>query len=54
MMAFAAAFVVAPALGTWIYERDPMLVWHGCTAIGIATFAGYWLLAKFDRSAPAG
>ena len=51
-MTFAAAFVVAPILGTWIYERNPSLVWHGCTAIGVATFVGYWLLAKCDRRAP--
>jgi predicted MFS family arabinose efflux permease len=48
-MTFAAAFVVAPVLGTWVYQRQPMLVWHGCTAIGIVSFTGYWLLAKYDK-----
>jgi predicted MFS family arabinose efflux permease len=48
-MTFAAAFVFAPALGTLIYERDPSLVWNGCTVLGVATFVGYWLLARWDR-----
>ena len=40
MFAFAAAFVVAPLAGSWVYERlGPRALWFGCAAMGPVLWA---------------
>jgi predicted MFS family arabinose efflux permease len=45
--AFAAAFVVAPLAGTWVYEQlGPRTLWLGCGAVGLLVGAGFQAVAK--------
>ncbi len=53
MLAFAAAFVVAPLAGTTVYERwGPETLWLGCGAVGVVLAVGFtWLslVVRRDR-----
>jgi len=52
-LAFATAFVVAPLLGTWIYQSfGPRALWYGCGAIGVVVWIGFYALSTADRSSP--
>jgi len=43
---FAAAFVLAPPLGTWIYAGfGYRTLWFGCAALGVVLAVGFWALA---------
>ena len=43
---FAAAFVVAPLVGTWVYQQlGPRTLWLGCGAIGLLVGAGFQMVA---------
>ena len=43
---YAVAFVVAPPLGTWVYDRfGYQTLWYGCGVLGIALTAGFLMLA---------
>jgi MFS family permease len=33
---FSLGMVLGPAMGTWIYQRNPMVLWWTCVAMGIA------------------
>jgi predicted MFS family arabinose efflux permease len=43
---FAAAFVVAPLAGTWVYQHlGPGALWYGGGGVGIVLWVGFHLLA---------
>ena len=45
-LAFAAAFVVAPLAGTWVYQRlGAGALWYGCGGVGILLWIGFHFLA---------
>jgi predicted MFS family arabinose efflux permease len=45
-IAFEGAFVVAPLLGTWVYQTLGLRVlWLGCIAMGVLLLGGFWGLA---------
>jgi len=45
-LSFESAFVIAPLVGTWIYQRHgPRALWTSCGGLGAVLFAGFWLLA---------
>lgn len=45
-LSFASAFVVAPLVGTWIYEnRGPEVLWYACGGLGFLLWAGFHLMA---------
>jgi MFS family permease len=51
-LAFATAFVVAPLLGTWIYQSfGPRALWYGCGAVGVVVWIGFYALSAVNRSA---
>jgi predicted MFS family arabinose efflux permease len=53
-LAFAAAFVVAPLAGAWVYERlGPRALWFGCAAVGPALFLATYALAPVLRQPAA-
>jgi predicted MFS family arabinose efflux permease len=44
---FAAAFVAAPLVGTWVYEQlGPRTLWLGCGAVGLVVGAGFQWVAR--------
>ncbi len=46
-LSFAAAFVVAPLAGTWVYEQlGPRVLWLGCGAVGLLVGAGFQAVAR--------
>jgi predicted MFS family arabinose efflux permease len=51
-LSFASAFVVAPLVGTWIYQNlGPERLWYGCGAVGLVVWAGFHAVAV--RTTPA-
>lgn len=54
-VAFEGAFVIAPLVGTWIYQSfGTYVLWVGCIGIGFLLLAGYWALSGvLGRPAPA-
>jgi len=53
-LAFAVSFVLAPALGTSVYQRlGPTALWAGIGAVGVALAVGYLGLARWFRAQPA-
>lgn len=57
MLAFASAFVVAPLVGTTIYQRwGAEVLWFGCGAVGVVLAVGFgWLsgVVRRDRAMAA-
>jgi predicted MFS family arabinose efflux permease len=52
-LSFAAAFVVAPLVGTWAYEQlGPRALWLGCGAVGLLVGAGFQLVARATARPP--
>jgi MFS family permease len=47
---FSIAFVLAPAIGTRLYEIDPDLIWHLCTVSGVLLLAGMYALSRGTRA----
>ncbi len=45
-MCYAVAFVLAPVIGTWIYQIDRELVWHLCLGVGVFVFIGFRLIRR--------
>jgi MFS family permease len=46
-MGWGAAFIAAPALGTWVYqELGADTLWFGCGVMGILIWMGCWLLGR--------
>ncbi len=45
-MTFSVACIIAPALGTAIYDINQDLLWYGCNAVGLFTLAGFYWLAR--------
>ncbi len=56
-LSFAAAFIVAPLGGTWLYQHaGPDSVWYACGVVGIVLWAGFRILGSAPgrfRLAPA-
>jgi MFS family permease len=51
---FASAFVVAPLVGTWVYQHlGARTLWAACGAMGVLVGAGFWAVAMATRRAPA-
>ena len=46
-LSFAVAFVVAPLLGTWVYQRyGPQILWPACGLLGVFLWLGFSLLSR--------
>jgi predicted MFS family arabinose efflux permease len=51
---FASAFVVAPLVGTWVYQHlGARTLWTACAAMGVLVSAGFWGVAVATRRVPA-
>jgi MFS family permease len=51
-LSFASAFVVAPLIGTWVYQNlGPDRLWYGCGVVGLLVWAGFHTVAV--RTAPS-
>jgi MFS family permease len=49
-LSFTTGFVVAPVVGTWVYESfGPRALWFGCGAVGLLVWAGFHGLAVLSR-----
>lgn len=45
-LSFAAAFVAAPLIGTWVYQSfGPQTLWYACGALGFLLWAGFHAIA---------
>ncbi len=45
-LSFALAFVVAPLVGTWIYQNlGPEVLWYACGTLGFLLWAGFHVMA---------
>jgi MFS family permease len=46
-LALAAAFVLAPVIGTWVYDRyGPAVLWYACLPLGAALALGLFALSS--------
>jgi MFS family permease len=55
LLAFSLAFVVAPLIGTWIYQSfGVQTLWVLCGATGIPLWAGFYGLSVLERRMKAG
>lgn len=53
-MAWGAAFVVAPSLGTWLYDSyGPNILWLSVGLLGLLVWAGFILLRRYSCSSAA-
>lgn len=53
-LSFASAFVVAPLVGTWIYEkRGPEVLWYACGTLGFLLWAGFHTMAVKTAAPPS-
>ncbi len=43
------ALVIAPLVGTMIYQKSPNLLWYGCMVIGLLLCIAYFFMAHKDR-----
>ncbi|HEX4959517.1 MAG TPA: MFS transporter [Thermoanaerobaculia bacterium] len=49
-LSFATSFVVAPLVGTWVYQHlGARTLWFGCGGVGVAIWAGFRFLAAEGR-----
>lgn len=49
---FAAGYVVAPLVGTWVYQYlGPRTLWLGCGVVGVLVWAGFYAVAA--RTGPS-
>jgi predicted MFS family arabinose efflux permease len=45
-LSFASAFVVAPLIGTWVYQNlGPDRLWYGCGVVGLLVWVGFHAVA---------
>jgi len=52
---FAAGFVVAPLVGTWVYQQlGPRALWLGCGVAGAVVWAGLYAVAAWTGRRVAG
>lgn len=50
MLSFSLAFVVAPLIGTWIYQKFGVrAVWYGCGLTGVLLWVGFYTLSVIER-----
>ncbi|HEV2854432.1 MAG TPA: MFS transporter [Thermoanaerobaculia bacterium] len=53
-LSFATAFVVAPLVGTWVYQNlGPRTLWLACGAVGILVWAGFHTVAALTPPTPS-
>ena len=53
-LSFASAFVVAPLIGTWIYEHlGPEVLWYACGVLGLLLWAGFHAMAVRTAASPS-
>ncbi|HEX6903410.1 MAG TPA: MFS transporter [Thermoanaerobaculia bacterium] len=53
-LSFAAAFVVAPLIGTWVYQDlGPQTLWYACGALGFLLWAGFHAVAVLTPASPS-
>jgi predicted MFS family arabinose efflux permease len=46
-LVYSTAIIIAPAAGSWIYERlGPTVLWTGCAVLGTVVCVAYWILAR--------
>jgi len=54
MLAFATAFVVAPLVGTAVYQRwGAETLWYACAGVGAILLSGFWWLSAVVRRGDA-
>jgi predicted MFS family arabinose efflux permease len=54
LLAFSLAFVVAPLIGTWIYQHwGARTLWILCAATGVPLWAGFYGLSLIERRSRA-
>ncbi|MEM7052011.1 MAG: MFS transporter [Acidobacteriota bacterium] len=52
---FSFAFILAPAIGTMVFERwGDAVLWHGCTVAGVLLCLAFLALARRIAAGPAG
>jgi predicted MFS family arabinose efflux permease len=50
MLSFSLAFVAAPLIGTWVFDRfGPRAVWYACGLTGIPLWLGFHALSRIER-----
>jgi len=53
-LSFAAAFVAAPLIGTWVYQNlGPQTLWYACGALGFLLWAGFHAVAVLAPVSPS-
>ncbi len=53
-LSFAAAFVAAPLIGTWVYQNHgPQTLWYACGALGFLLWAGFHAVAVLAPASPS-
>ncbi len=53
-LSFASAFVIAPLVGTWVYQHlGPRPLWYGCGVVGLVVWAGFQAVATLTPSTPS-
>ena len=45
-MSYSIAFIIGPALGGIVYEKDPATLFYSCAAIGFVVLAGFYALNR--------
>jgi MFS family permease len=48
-MAFSLANATGPAVGAWLYEVSPDLLWMVCLVAGVVTSGGFFVLARVEK-----
>ena len=51
-MTYAAAFVVAPVLGMWVYSHNPDYVWYAGLVVTLVACTGTWWLSHNQAESP--
>ena len=50
MLSFSLAFVVAPLVGTWVFENfGARAIWYLCGLTGIPLWLGFYVLSRIER-----
>ena len=50
-MAYSVAFIVGPAVGGIVYERDPSILFYACGVLGFFVLAGFYVLNAKEKPA---
>jgi len=48
-MMYSIAVIIAPAVGTTIYQSNPNWIWYGSFAVGMVALVGFYVMAAQDE-----